>query len=346
MAGIFQNGVASMGFDMSPTGSQVWTQTNNGSANSSITPYGYGYSWYIANGVGMLLGTNLASYYCGYAWYSGGTPTSFQPIFTFYDATAGAAQVTLKQNSTNNVQFYLGTSGTAIGPASTLTIPTGSFTYIECFISVSASVGQVICYLNGTLAITTTATQNTKNTANAYVNAMQFNQAVGASYYVDDIYMLDTTGTSPLNTFLGPVQVRGDRANANSAVGGRNAWTPTSPTGVNWQNVANVPASNTEYNADSNPGDYDMFRFPALPSNVAQVLFLNEWALLDLDSAGARTVETNIYSNGTDDPSAPFTPALGTPTLYNQVATVDPHTSSAWTIANAGAAEMGVKVQT
>jgi hypothetical protein len=346
MAGIFQNGVASMGFDMDPTGSLIWTQLNRGSASNSVTPYGFGYSWNISNGVGMFLGTNLTSYYVGYAWDPLGAPTSYEPILTFYDATAGSAQVTLQVNATGNVQFFLGTSATAIGPASTLTVPLSSFTYIECFITISGSVGQVICYLNGNLAITTSATQNTKNTANSFLNAVQWNQPAGSTYYVDDIYQLDTTGTSPLNTFLGPVQVRGDAANANSAVGGRNAWTPTSPTGVNWENVANVPASNTEYNADSNPGDYDMFRFPALPSNAAQVFFINEWALLDLDSAGSRTVETNIYSNGTDSPSAAFTPALGTPTLYNQVATVDPHTSSAWSVANAGAAELGVKVET
>jgi hypothetical protein len=205
----------------------------------------------------------------------------------------------------------------------------------------------VECYVNGTQVITTAATQNTKSTANTFVNAFilgGFNNG-GGNNLIDDWYMLDGSGSSPFNTYLGPVQVRGDVPSANSAVGGRNAWTPTNPTNVNWTNVGNIPAVATKYNADGTAGDYDMFQFPALPSNVASVLAIDEWALLLLDSAGSRTVELNTYSNGTDSATAAFGPGT-TPAYSNQVSTKDPHTSAAWTVANAGAAELGVKVQT
>jgi hypothetical protein len=110
-------------------------------------------------------------------------------------------------------------------------------------------------------------------------------------------------------------------------------------------NVGNIPAVATKYNADGTAGDYDMFQFPALPSNTATVLAIDEWALILLDSAGARTVELNTYSNGTDSATAAFTPGA-TAAYANEVSTVDPHTGSAWTVANAGACELGVKVQT
>jgi hypothetical protein len=215
-------------------------------------------------------------------------------------------------------------------------------------VTISATVGQVQAYLNGTQVITTAASQNTKSTTNTFVNAFQFQQS-GINMFVDDWYMLDTTGTSPLNTFLtaagGTPQCRGEAPNANSAVGGRNAWTPTNPTNVNYSNVANIPAVSTKYNADSTAGDYDMFKFPPLPSNVTTVLAVNEWAIIGLDSSGARTVELNCYSNGTDSASAAFTPAaIGSPVYYNQLLTLDPHTSAAWTVTNAGAAELGAKV--
>jgi hypothetical protein len=177
------------------------------------------------------------------------------------------------------------------------------------------------------------------------VNELTFSGFDNGSVFLDDWYMLDTTGSSPLNTFLGPVQCRGEAPNANSSVGGRNAWTPTNPTNANYSNVANIPYSSTEYNSDSNAGDYDQFEYPSLPSTVVTVFAVNEWALLELDASG-RTVLLNAYSNGTDSPGTAFAPAVGTPTLYNQVSAVDPHTSAAWTIANAGAVQLGVKVAT
>lgn len=335
-----------MGFDMDPTAAQIFTQAATGSASSGTTPFSFGFSWQISGGTcGILLGTNLTTLISGFRYISNPLPVTNAIMCTFFDSTANAAQVTLRLNSTGQLQFYLGNgTGTPIGSASAAnTILGGQWNYIECKVTISATVGVVECYVNGTQVITASS-QNTKSTANTFVNAFQF-QATGASSdFVDDWYMLDTTGSSPFNTYLGVIQVRGDAPNANSAVGGRNAWTPTNPTNVNFSNVANIPAVTTKFNADATPGDYDMFLFPSLPSNTATVLAIDEWALLLLDSAGARTVELNCYSGGTDGAGSAFTP--GTTAAYaNHISTVDPNTSSSWTVANAGAAELGLKVQ-
>jgi hypothetical protein len=358
MAGIFQSGVFDMGFDMDPTATQIFTQAANGSANSSNTPYSFGYSWSCGGTTsGILLGTNLTTLIVGANLYiSSALPSSSGILYSFYDATGGGTQVSLRVNSTGQLQFYLGSgTGTTIGSASAAgTVQVGKWVYIEALVTISATVGVVTCYVNGTQVITATG-QNTKSTSNTFVNAFQFEGANGGgSTYFDDWYMLDSTGSSPFNTFLtqagsgaSSVQIRGDAPNADSAVGGRNAWTGTPATGSNtYQNVAHIPANSSDYDYDDNPGDYDMFRFPSLPSNVAAVLAVDEWALVGLDSAGSRTVELNCYSNGTDSPGSAFTPAaISSPTYYNLVQTVDPHTSSAWTVANAGAAELGMKVQ-
>lgn len=346
---IFKNGAWSMGFDMSPVGSTVWTQNNHGSANSSITSYGRGYSWYINNGVGALLGENITTLTSGFWWYGTGLPSSGwgsgTGIFAFYDATANAAQVELRVSSTGQAGFYLGGgTGTPIGSpsaAGTLLASTGA--YIEVNINGVGASSSVTCNINGSLAATASGV-NTKSTANAYVNAVQFLQPAGSSYYIDDWYMLDGSGSLG-TTFLGPVQVRGDAPNANSAVGGRNAYTGTPATGSNtYQNVAHIPANPADYNYSSNPGDYDMFRFPNLPAGY-DVLFVNEWAVSLLDSAGARTVSLNAYSGGTDSAGAAFTPTTG-PLLYNEVLLVDPHTSAAWLLTAAQAAELGMLVVT
>jgi hypothetical protein len=347
MSVIFQSGGYFMGFDMDPTGAQIFTQAASGLTDSGTTPFGFGYSYRLQNSrAGILFGTNLTTLISGQRFYiQTSLPSPSGILLDWYDATAGAVQVSLRVTSTGTLQFYLGNgTGTPIGSASAALIVANTWYVIECTVTISATVGFVECKVNGTTVITTAATQNTKSTANTFVNAYGLNSAGAGFAFFDDWYMLDGTGIAPFNAYLGPVQVRGDAASANSAIGGRNAWTPTNPTNVNHSNVANIPANAAQYDADSTPGDYDMFQFPGLPSNTATVLAIDLWALLLLDSAGARTVELNTYSNTTDSPTAAFTP--GTTAAYaNQVSTVDPHGPAAWTVATAGAAELGVKLQ-
>ena len=322
MSGIFQNGAFSAGFDNQPPIGQLFTQSQSG-AWSNVTPYGFGYSLqvyssYVHSGANSIFfNVNLPRVIVGAAVYVANLTGSPYPIFNWYDVTANAYQLQLRINSIGQLQFFLGTSGTSVGPVSTVSLAsgTGVWYYIECDVTIAASgAGSVKCNVNGTNVIPTTA-GTTQASANAYANLFAFECGgnIGGSIYVDDWYMLDSTGASPLNAMLGPVQVRGNAASANSAIGGRNAFTPTSPTGVNYSNVANVPASATEYNSDSNPGDYDMFQFPSLPSSVSSVFFTNTWAQLELDVAGSRTVEIDTYSSGTDSASSAFMPNVGTP---------------------------------
>jgi hypothetical protein len=350
MAGIFQSGLYTNGFDMDQTAAQIFTQSTNGATvQNSPTPYSFGYCCSCYGGTnGILLGTNLTTLFVGVNINLTALPGSSCVIFNFYDATAGAAQVTLRVTSTGTLQFYLGSgTGTPIGSASSVSVVANTWCYLAAKVVIAASGGGSVSCQVADSTVITQGSVTTQSTANTFVNAFQFQQS-GIDMYVDDWWMLDGTGSAPFNTYIAaPWQCRGEAPIANSAVGGRNAWTGTPATGSNtYQNVAHVPANSSDYDYDSNPGDYDMFRFPNLPSNVASVLAVNEWALVGLDSSGARTVELDCYSNGTDNASAAFTPAaISSPTYYNLMNTVDPHTGSAWTVANAEAAELGMKVQ-
>jgi hypothetical protein len=343
---VFTNGAFSMGFDGSPAGALLWTQLNNGSANSSITPYGRGFSWYIGNGCGILLGENITTLTVGFWWYGASLPSSgwgTAGIFSFFDATAAAIQVALRLSTTGQLGFFLGSgTGTQLGASSAaLTLQADVGAYIEVNISGVGASSSLTCHVNGS-AVITAASVNTKSTANAYVNAVQFLQPAGSSYYIDDWYMLDGSGALG-TTFFGIVQVCGDAASANSAVGGRNAWIGSPATGANtYQNVAHVPANIADYDYDNTVGNYDMFRFPTLPAGYT-VMFMTEWAVTLLDAAGPRTVGLNIYSGGTDSLATAFTPS-SSPTLVSQTSLVDPNTNAAWLLAAAAAAELGVKV--
>jgi hypothetical protein len=336
---------------MDPSAAQIFNLgTISGSATSSGTPFGQGYSWAINSQLnGLALGVNLTTLIVGMRYNFSGLPAASAIIHEWWDATAAAVQVTLRVFNDGHFQFFLGTgTGTPIGPASAVGLArVSTWTQIETKVTISSTVGQVEMRMNGgaTPIITTTASQNTQSTANAWVSGFLFESPVASPNSLwDDWYMLDTTGAAPLNTYLGNVQVKGDKSSANSAVGGRNAWTPTNPQNDNHLNVGNIPANAAQFNADSTPGDYDMFRFP--PISAITVLFINEWALLELDAAGARTVELDGYSGGTDAPSQAYTPPSGSPQYFNQAYVKDPNTSAAWGVTAAGNAEFGVKVQT
>jgi len=351
-------GASSMGYDMSPIAADFYNLGgsagggNLGSANSANTPYGSGFSWALSNQFSIMgLGANKVTLFHGFWVKLPSLPGTNQRIIAFYDATAANYQANLRVYSDGHFAFCSGSSSTVIGATSaTGLISANVWCHIQYKIVIDASAGVVQLIVNDdgthTKAINSSGLV-TKQTANTWVSGIEFNSVVTTgNTYFDDNYFLDGSASSPLNDFLGIVQVVGDKPSANSAVGGRNAWTPTNPQNSNYLNVGNAPVNTAQYNADQTPGDYDMFRFPPL-SNAGSVFFLNEWYRCGLDAGGTRTVEADCYSGGTDATGSSFTPAaIATPTFSNEPFLVDPNTSSAWTVSGAQSAELGLKVVT
>ena len=359
--GIFYNGVWCCGFDFLPsaniTAGGVWDQVNDNSAISSsyarfsgkgINVQGFGGAY-----IGRSFGVNLASCVVGFAFEPSALPSSgVQLIAELYDSVAGNQQLTLGYNSSGQIGLY--SAGGLVG-GGTLTLLSGSslsaagaivansYCYIELVVTIGSS-GSAQVWVNGAEVINFTG--NTQQTANAWANRFYLGSSSGSnSMYFDDVYMLDTTGTAPLNARLGPVRVQTDGPNADSATGGLNAWAYTTPQGTDYGNAANIPANASQYNYDANVGDRMSFKFPSI--STAKVWFLNTWYSAEEDAAGTRTV-VPIYRNNSIDQVGPTAVSLGsTFTYYNQPSTIDPNTGNLWeqgTVAAAGGCEIGLKV--
>lgn len=345
--GIFQNGVFSMGFDMSPTSGEIFDITPNGAA-SATTPFGTGFSWTVPGVTpGKQFLVNLVTCIVGIRINMQNLPaTGASTIMCqFFDATAGAAQVTLRVFGDGSFRFFLGSgTGTPLGSLSAAGImAAGTWIWLEAKVKIDATTGTVELRVNGnTTPVITASSLNTKSTANTFQNAFLLGGNNPTLY--DDWYALDMTGSSPLDTYLGNIRVLTDVA---SGAGAHTQFTPTNPTNVNFSNTTSVPAVTTKYNADSTPGDIDSYAFPTIGGGVSSVLFLNHWYKVELDTAGVRTVVSGARSGGSDffDATAQ-TPPNGTYKYFNTAWTVDPNTSAAWTISNAQAAELSVKVNT
>lgn len=343
--GIFFNGVWSMGFDMEPSSSSEIFDINAAGSASSTTAFGSGFSWNTGSGnaPGKSLGVNLTTVIVG-ARANVSLPGTSGILLDFRDVTANASQVTLRLFNDGSLRFFLGNgTGTPLGSASaTGLISASTWVYIEAKVTIDASAGAVELRINGNTSAVISATGlNTKSTANTWVSGVSLSSPTGNSLF-DDWYMLDTTGASPLNTYLGNIRIVTDVPNG---AGSHTQFTPTNPTNVNWSNVGNIPANTAEYNADGTVNDIDSYAFPNIGGSPASVLFLNHWYKAELDTAGTRTVVPGCRSGGSDFfDTTPQTPPNGTYKYFNKPWTVDPNTSSAWTVANAQSAELSLKI--
>lgn len=364
--GIFYNGYFSLGFDFLATGTPTVGGVFDGVTGSPSI--GSTYARYAGQGmqcngnrvyITKSLHVNLQSMIIGFAFYCSALPSgsTLNMIATWYDATASGSQVTLCYNSQGQLGFYTGTSnlnsyGTSLTLVGALsaggTIVAGSYSYIEALVTVSTSVGVVTAYVNGTQVINNTGL-DTQTTTNAWTNAIYLGSSNttggGTNQYFDDLYMLDMTGSSPFNTFLGPGRIQTDGPSADSATSGLNAWSYTTPPGNDYGCCANIPPNSTEYCYDANVGDRMSFRFPSLSSS--KVIALNTWFNVELDAAGTRTIVPIFRNNSVDQVGpSPISLASGY-TYYNQPSTIDPNTGSPWasgTVAAAGGCEIGLKV--
>lgn len=315
--GIFNDGVFSCGWDFSTApGATGDFLINGGGVISSANAFGAGQgiqqsgSFWAKN-----YGVNLADTTWG-VWYKTTTYPSggnYEAVCVFYDTTAGAAQLVMAFDPQGHPQLFRGGNpygggfGTPIGALGSYVIPLNTWVFIEARGKIGSSSGIAEMRVAG--SVVATFAGNTQATANAYANQFAIGETIGGGVHVDfdHLYGLDMTGSSPLNTYLGPGRVQTDEPTANSATIGLNQFAPTNPTNVNWSNVANNPASLTEYNSSNTVGQRESYQFPTL--SAARVFFLNEWISAELDAAGSHNIQPTARY-GTSD-SVGTTVSLG-----------------------------------
>jgi hypothetical protein len=344
---IFQNGIWSCGFDFLPDGviapGGVFDSAANGSTGAVGAIYaaysGKGFQLQQGSAIGRSLNGNLPSLYTGFHFKAPALPASgVNSIATFYDSVAGGSQFCLGYNPQGQIGFYASggqISSTSLGqPSSPIVISSAgtlipaTYPFLEIFAHVASSGGALTLRLNG--VVVATFIGNTQRTANAWVNQIFWgnNQSSGITNQYDDIYILDTTGPAPFNTFLGPGRLQTDGPTQDSATAGLNTWAFTTPQGSDFANAADIPASVSNYNSSATVGQRMSFRFPNL-STAAQVLFLNTWISAQEDAAGTRII-TPIYRSNSVDQSGGAIGLAGGYTYYTQNSITDPNTGQLW----------------
>ena len=259
----------------------------------------------------------------------------------WYLNDGATTQISLQANFTyNRLDIFSGNGTTLLGSTPTNSFLPNAWAYVEVKATIGTS-GSVAVQINGTLVLTLTSV-NTQVSANSTVNSFSLGASYVPSMLCDDLYICDTTGSAPTNTFLGDVRVN------TIFPSGAGSSTQFNTTGSsNWATVATAnPNSTSVYNYQTTVGNSDLFAIPSTSVAVASTVYgaaLMTYAYKD--NTGVKQIANKVYSGGSSSTLSTFT--LGSSGLYDySLMKVNPITSSAWTPTAINALQIGYTIIT
>ena len=270
-------------------------------------------------------------------------PDSFSTQVFFVLADGASTQLDMRLTGSGAIQVTR--AGTALGTTTNLLVA-NAWVYIELQATIDPTVGaftlKVWSGVNPGIWLAMTS-QNTRATANSSTNGLTF-QAVSPHYYIDDVYILNPSG-SVNNNFLGECRIftslpTGDNT---SATGTNKLWTPDAGT-AHYTQVDDTPNpdDDTSYVSSATAGQIDTYTYPAIaptgPIAAVQVTLTDR-----KDDAGARSICAEYRGGGANyDGASTFTPSTSY-LMHRQIWEADPATGAAWTVAGVNAGEYGAK---
>jgi hypothetical protein len=277
--------------------------------------------------------TNSATAICGFAWR---VSSLNRHIFGFQDN--GSAQVELRINSTGNL--FMTRNGTAISSAGTTVYAINTWYYTEVKVTIDNSAGSFEVRVAEVVELSGSGL-DTQNTANAYVNQLRFFQGnAGVNLDIDDVYFLNSSGGTH-NDFLGDCRIE---TIYPSGAGNSTQFTPN--TGSNFAAVdeSGGSDSDTTYVASSTVGHKDTYTFGDLVSTTGSVVAVQPHITHRIDTSGTRSLAIVTRSGGSEADSSNIAVTSTSYTQARELQTVNPVTTSNWTISEINAAEFGIKV--
>ena len=244
--------------------------------------------------------------------------------------TVNPPDITLKDASGSVVATALGA------------VTAGPWKFLEFRCKQHPTLGEVELRESGI----TIASATGLNTGSVAISEVNWNSApTSDDIFVDDLYVLDTTGSAPQNTFLGDTRVTVLRPKAN---GTNNNFTPTGAAN-NFQAVdetlSDQDATFVEAGQLGAKEDYDNQAFSDLglaPGTIFAVQVVNSTKKTDagrLDYRDKMVVAGTSFDNGTDVIST-----SGTYKMTTFVRDTDPSDDGAWTEAKVAAVGSGIEI--
>ena len=200
-----------------------------------------------------------------------------------------------------------------------------------------ASAGSVDFYLDNT-EIYSVSGVDTANGSVDIENIWPGNNSV--NQFIADIIMADDSG-SIFNDIDFTKTYRVASILPNGA-GNATDWTPSA--GANYENVDEAELDTTNYNSSDTDTEKDTFALQDLGISFVDILGLQSWAVVDMDDATARQLNSVIRHSATEGASADRSIVNGQVRNVHGFFETNPSTGLAWTESEINAAEAGYEL--
>lgn len=300
---------------------------------NSTTQVFWGIDLRAASGIGPMTGGGVMGERINFE----STASGLYGVISFYEATFTNVHFSIQRDSNGTINLRRGNgSGTVLGSSAASAVPADTWGFLEVKWSAVGSSVDMSVRWNGVAIITVTSVNNQGSTGTSVGGI-----AWGGWSNSQDVYLLDLTGSAPLNDFLysatKDVRVYGKFPNSTDAT----QWTPNTSTNLSRisaiVNTANYNSTTVNSNQDTFGTAGSLASYDVLAACV-RVIFSQSV------TSGA-TVKTVLKSGATTGLGASFTPVnSGTPTMSTDYYLTDPNTSVAWTLANFNGATFGYKI--
>lgn len=267
--------------------------------------------------------------------------TSVTRIVQLYN-TSILEQLCICVNTDNKLEVRRGNqTGTLLGISSHIFQPQ-TWHYIEFSYTIDSTSGAVTIKVDGNQVLALSGI-NTQAQATATIASVGLCSArSAATWWYDDFYVVDTTGPSPYNTFLGGVKVLSLKPDGTGSIAN---WTASS--GTTWAAIDDITLYNsTDFVYTSASNNTDLYTLTNLTPTGSSIYAVKSVVAARKADAATATLAPIISTGGIlYSASSDFT-ITTTTTEYSTTFTINPSTSIAWTVSDINSLQSGFKSTT
>ena len=271
--------------------------------------------------------TCLSKIAFGFAFKIIGCGSSATSSSFLYISAGHLDQCYLQLNRNGCLEFF--GAGTIRGSSSP--IPIGTWVFLEFEITVDNSSGSCKIYMNGD-TILDLSSIDTQYATTGIITSVSIQPLKDACF--DNIYICDDSDGTP--TRLGPLYIEELLPISDITTD----WTPS--TGVNHFAVVNSFDDST-YLSSTTINNSDVFGFEDLTYLDSNIQGIMQLTRVGIDPLGLRELEYDCYSGANSNSGSVN---LVSPVFDSIIHTytIDPNTSTSWTVSGVNAATFGIKV--
>lgn len=263
---------------------------------------------------------------------------------TFQGDSGATSHISVIRNGTTGImEVRRGTSSGTLLATGTQPLYDLTWNYIEMSVTIADSGGNVRVRLNGQTTDEINFTGDTRNggTSTNIDRIYLYGSNASLVTYASDLYILNSTGSAPTNTFLGDVAVRTLAPSSNG--------TDSQLTGSDGDQVNNYllvderPYASADYTGGSTPGIRDTYGIADLTAGINTVYGIQINGSMAKSDVSLGTAKLMLRTGG--NLFSGTTRALGTTFVtYSELYPINPNTVTNWTVSDVNGLEAGMEV--